>query len=407
MHALYFLSLFCTAALARPQIPSEEPPLPAEADADPQPSEDAGVEDLPPSLGLSEEQVNDLDVPYNECEDITTCEAFNDESPLLKLGTGFYGHTNCDNNQKRVLLQAQRDANDLAANVDGKMNWPAGAGELEFFGPGIATEPIRQHVESAFHNIAVTKPKRPADWLKNRYITLRCNIDCNPAWYAYSEDQLPGDKYPTLTFCNAFFEQKPSLRTAIEKARGNQKAMANVEVLSSQGGTFLHELLHMNWGKAQVSFPATDDQRITYGPPSARKTETCYRPFRCKLLALVKNGQGAELAALNSDSYVYYALSQWALKQFGFYPPLPRAASPDVEPAQNVLAAADGLDESIPPEGEDGVPKSNSENSSVLEIDSSMLYTREDYAESPEVQAAIDEYGLTFWSPQPGPVETA
>jgi hypothetical protein len=103
-----------------------------------------------------------------------------------------------------------------------------------------------------------------SDWWKNRYVFLSC-IDelqskpggLGPVNAYYTPDKRYG--YPLVVFCPRFFSELPSLDDAIKKVDNNPDLKQNSMNMQSQATTFMHELLHIDWGTAKECRGLTDD----------------------------------------------------------------------------------------------------------------------------------------------------
>ena len=92
----------------------------------------------------------------------------------------------------------------------------------------------------------------------------------------------------------------------------------------------MHELFHIDFGKAQISNPPCKDQPISIGPQGHRNRTRAYKPGRAKLLAASK-AHGPRSATENNDSLVYYAVAAYMTSIYdNVYPAKPRAWNPEL-----------------------------------------------------------------------------
>jgi len=141
--------------------------------------------------------------------------------------------------------------------------------------------------------------------------------------------------YPLLVFCPRFFTKVPSLDDAIASIDANKDYQQNAINLQTRATTFMHELLHVNWGSAKEcrglkEGEACRDQWQNIGGTLFKS----YRPGAAKLLAK----RNITLAATNNDNYAYYAASKFMQKRWKTYPKYPSAWDPNKSRAENFAA---------------------------------------------------------------------
>ena len=109
----------------------------------------------------------------------------------------------------------------------------------------------------------------------------------------------------------------------------NKDLQQNVANLRSRATTFLHELLHINWGTAQecMGENACRDHFQMIGGKSVRT----YKTGRAKLLAQ----RNVETAARNNDNYAYFSMAKFMQERYKQYPQFPSAWDPDKSRADN------------------------------------------------------------------------
>lgn len=109
----------------------------------------------------------------------------------------------------------------------------------------------------------------------------------------------------------------------------NPDLQQNVANLRSQATTFLHELLHINWGTAQEckGLNACSDNKQKIGGESVKT----YKAGRAKLLAQ----RDVQTAAWNNDNYAYYAMTKCMEKRYKKYPKYPAAWDPSKTREEN------------------------------------------------------------------------
>jgi hypothetical protein len=133
-------------------------------------------------------------------------------------------------------------------------------------------------------------------------------------------------------FCPAFFDKLKSHGEQVANVNANKDLQQNVANLRSQATTFLHELLHINWGTAQEC--GTQGKACEDIPQTLKDGEhvLSYKAGRAKLLAK----RDASNSAWNNDGYAYYATSMWMKKKWGKYPKYPSAWDPSKSSAENM-----------------------------------------------------------------------
>jgi hypothetical protein len=179
-----------------------------------------------------------------------------------------------------------------------------------------------------------------SDWWKNRYVFLSC-IDelqskpcgLGPVNAYYTPDKRYG--YPLVVFCPRFFSELPSLDDAIKKVDNNPDLKQNSMNIQSQATTFMHELLHIDWGTAKECRGLTDDVacKDQWQIMGGRLAQS-YRPGAAKLLAK----RNITLASTNNDNYAYYAAAKFMQKRWKQYSKYPSAWDPKTTFAENYKA---------------------------------------------------------------------
>lgn len=172
-----------------------------------------------------------------------------------------------------------------------------------------------------------------SDWWNDRYVLLSCvdhKGDCASGKYAgYFDPNKRDEKYPIVVFCDEFFTVLPSHSDAVSKMDKNKDLQQNVANLRSRATTFLHELLHINWGTAQECMGETacrDNLQMIGGKPVRT-----YKTGRSKLLAR----RNTTAAALNNDNYAYFSMAKFMQERYKKYPQYPSVWDPDKSKAEN------------------------------------------------------------------------
>lgn len=172
-----------------------------------------------------------------------------------------------------------------------------------------------------------------SDWWNSRYISIACKPmtgydGCNSprspnspayndfAWFSQAPDGET--RYPLIVFCGTFFKNLTSHAQVVKNVGDDKTKQGYLPNFRSQAVTFLHEILHVRQGSAQVCQGATacTDHTIEL---SNRELVTAYKPGRSKLLA----SMDVRAAAYNNDNYAYYALARWVESKYGNYPWFP------------------------------------------------------------------------------------
>jgi hypothetical protein len=89
--------------------------------------------------------------------------------------------------------------------------------------------------------------------------------------------------------------------------------------MRSRATTFMHELLHISWGSAQVCDGS--DACTDHGQDIGGRNVLTYKTGRAKLLAQ----RNVKEAAWNNDNLVYYSMAEFMEKKWGKYPQYPSA----------------------------------------------------------------------------------
>ena len=172
-----------------------------------------------------------------------------------------------------------------------------------------------------------------SDWWNNRYVMLSC-IDhageCKSGKYAaYFDSQKRDYGYPLVVFCNEFFQKLVSHSDAVSNIDKNKDLQQNVANLRSRATTFLHELLHINWGTAQEC--AGEKACTDHWQVIGNDLVPTYKTGRAKLLAQ----REVESAAWNNDNYAYYSMVKFMEKRWKKYPKYPARWDPTKSRAEN------------------------------------------------------------------------
>lgn len=116
---------------------------------------------------------------------------------------------------------------------------------------------------------------------------------------------------------------------AVKKIDKHPELQQNVANLRSQATTFLHELLHINWGTAQECDGG--QACLDHWQEIGGKLVPSYKSGRTKLLAQ----RNAEQAAWNNDNYAYYAMVKFMEKKWKKYPKYPAMWDPTKSRKEN------------------------------------------------------------------------
>jgi hypothetical protein len=102
--------------------------------------------------------------------------------------------------------------------------------------------------------------------------------------------------------------------------------------LESKATVFIHELLHIGWGKAKECRGLKEGEGCSdHGQLLGGKPAVSYSPGAAKLLAK----RNITLAATNSDNYAFYAASKFMQKRWKQYPKYPSSWDPDKTEDEN------------------------------------------------------------------------
>ncbi|KAJ7154337.1 hypothetical protein C8R43DRAFT_440354 [Mycena crocata] len=219
----------------------------------------------------------------------------------------------CNRDQTRQINQAFKDAAVLASQVAKDIDWNSIAA-FDFFGPPAENTIARPFVQDNLARAAVYQPGW-FDWLTNSYVEIHCDdpmleCSCGPeTTVAYTVNDFPPNRYPMINLCPEFWNQR-SLQDAMAFARVAD--VADLRKYTNQGGTFLHELMHIDY----VGQPHVGDVSIKLGGV----TRKAYGPLLTKFLA--RNTVGLDTAT-NADNYALFALSMYVQNQVGNYPHKP------------------------------------------------------------------------------------
>lgn len=278
--------------------------------------------------------------------------------------TSYTGFAGCDKKTAHgrvyadILKQAAKDAVTIAdAGLDEIRDelLPAGYPQkyhqqvdfskqaaIEFFGPEKQNYYEQARVFDAMFNAARAYTGWGLDdWWNDRYVFLSCINEHNDEMCAngkatayYTPDKKYG--YPLVIFCSAFFDKLPTHDEAIKKVDADPARKQNSFSMRSQATTFMHELLHINWGTAKEcrglnNGDACNDHWQNFG----NKLSKMYRPGAAKYLAR----SNVTLAATNNDNYAFYAVSKFMQKRWKQYPKYPSAWDPSLTWDQNYANA--------------------------------------------------------------------
>lgn len=171
-----------------------------------------------------------------------------------------------------------------------------------------------------------------SDWWNDRYVTLSCKDEANACDDSTAAYFSPGKRdygYPLVTFCNAFFATLQSHADVVKKIDQDPNLQQNVANMRSRATTFLHELLHINWGTAQecAGKTACTDHKQDIGGKLVRS----YKTGRAKLLA----HRDVQQAAWNNDNYAYYSMVKFMEKRWKKYPKYPSRWDPTKSREEN------------------------------------------------------------------------
>lgn len=177
-----------------------------------------------------------------------------------------------------------------------------------------------------------------SDYFAGRYVYLSCNNEDDDRACASGGKYPNGNAiayfsskrtygYPLVVFCDPFFNSPKvgSLDDAIKQVDENKDYQQNSLNMRTRATTFLHELLHINWGSAKECRGLNEGEACKDNPQQmGNKRSKTYRPGAAKLLAR----RNVSLAATNNDNYAFYAASKFMQKRWGTYPKYPSAWDP-------------------------------------------------------------------------------
>ncbi|KAI9847632.1 MAG: hypothetical protein M1837_002206 [Sclerophora amabilis] len=270
--------------------------------------------------------------------------------PQVTSQTGFTEYISCSDDQIGILKKSAKDAvtlalagldyiNDELINGDypqfahSQVDFSKQAA-IDFFGPEAQNYPHQQRIFDSMYKAGDAYPGWGfSDWWHNRYVALSC-LDpkgiCKSGKYgAYFDTANRDYGYPLVEFCPEFFTVLVSHDEAVKKIDEDQNLQQNVANLRSQASTFMHELLHINWGTAQEC-PGKKACRDNWQIIGDKPIKT-YKSGRAKLLAQ----RDVLLAAQNNDNLVYYAMTKFMEKRYNQYPKYPSAWDPEKSREEN------------------------------------------------------------------------
>ena len=171
-----------------------------------------------------------------------------------------------------------------------------------------------------------------SDWWNDRYVQLSCTDEANEckgqsAAYFYKSKHDYG--YPLVVFCPEFFTKLPSHSDVVANIDGNKDLQQNLANMRSRATTFLHELLHINWGTAQEC--SGKDACLDHYQIIGNQRVRTYKTGRSKLLAQ----RNVEEASSNNDNFAYYAMAKFMEKRWKQYPKYPTVWDPTKSREEN------------------------------------------------------------------------
>ncbi|KAL8885017.1 MAG: hypothetical protein Q9205_005625 [Flavoplaca limonia] len=261
--------------------------------------------------------------------------------------TGFQ-YKDCDGDQVNILKQNINDAVELASAgldyvndelVDAYPQYGhqqvdfSKQAAIDFFGPESQNGPYQVFIFDAMLKASNAYPGWGiSDWWNSRYVQISCKDeknDCGDTTPAYTANGEKQYGYPLVVFCPVFFTKLPSHSDVVAKIDKDKNLQQNLANMRSRATTFLHELLHINWGTAQVCSGknACTDHKQKIGGEDVLS----YKTGRVKLLAQ----RDVAVASKNNDNYAYYSMAKFMEKRWKQYPKFPTAWDPDKSRTEN------------------------------------------------------------------------
>lgn len=220
------------------------------------------------------------------------------------------------------------------------------AAALEFFGPPSETQQQQSNFNNVFQNLATIQPgyffPGVFGWrlhvrCDDPYLRCPCYRDLDKQPFAYTLSKDPTDGIAMINFCPRYFNEE-KLDTAMKKADQTDFPFEWMDMnnyKSTQGGTWFHELLHIDWVSKSESYGDNANivdvrMLITTRNDEGQtilKRMSAYEPFGTKMLARwgVLTGYWT---VQNAESFLMFALARYVQKKVGLYPHLPLAPGP-------------------------------------------------------------------------------
>lgn len=223
------------------------------------------------------------------------------------------------------------------------------AAALEFLGPPAETQGQRASFNSIYQNLSTIQPGYSLipGFLKWR-IHVRCddyhgrcpcfaNLNSQPFAYTLSGKDTQ-DGIAMINFCPRYFAEQ-NLDAAMKKADLTNFPFEWMDMdyyKWTQGGTWFHELLHIDWvsksGGYGDNLDVTDVRmripiRNDEGDLPVFKWVHAYEPLGTKMLARWGVSTGY-WTVRNAESLLMFALARYVQKKVGLYPHLPLAPGP-------------------------------------------------------------------------------
>ncbi|KAI9749029.1 MAG: hypothetical protein M4579_007031 [Chaenotheca gracillima] len=272
------------------------------------------------------------------------------DPPTLTAQTAFTQYVSCSQDEVNILNQNVKDAAALANTGLDYINDDLTTGTypqyghqqvdfskqaaIDFFGPESQNGPYQQRIFDTMLKASNAYPGWGySDWWKDRYVALSCieapnTKSCDgttPAYFSHRHDY----GYPLVVFCPEFFNVLRSHADVVKDVDQNKDLQQNVANLRSRATTFLHELLHINWGTAQEC--AGESACLDHFQIIGNKPVLSYKTGRTKLLAQ----RNVKQAAVNNDNYAYYSMVKFMEKRYKQYPKYPAAWDPTKSRSEN------------------------------------------------------------------------
>ncbi|KAL2120204.1 hypothetical protein VTJ04DRAFT_4230 [Mycothermus thermophilus] len=218
------------------------------------------------------------------------------------------------------------------------------AAALEFLGPPAVTSKRKAQFEDIFKTQATIQPgyiTLPPDWR----LAVRCDDplnECRDGTVAYTIPKDPDVNRYSITFCKPYFKQE-KLNTLIKRYAKNKngysmKTWANIDKYMSQGHTWYHELMHVEWavnasprGRPTGIWPIVDVTMVFNPRTPKQDFVQVYGGYNAKALArwYSRPLKDNPFTIVNSDSLTLYAMAKYVQKELGgIYPHLPLAGNP-------------------------------------------------------------------------------